>query len=113
VSDARARDAYRQRVEEVRAELSEAERFNDTGRVARLRAEREQLTSEPPGPTDGGPRRAAANAERARVSVRNNMTNAISSFDAAIPALSRHLRGALRTGTFCSYQPERSVPWMF
>jgi hypothetical protein len=45
--------------------------------------------------------------------VRNNMTKAISSFDAAIPALSRHLRGALRTGTFCSYQPERGVPWAF
>jgi hypothetical protein len=114
MSDARARAQYRQRVEEVRAEIAEAERFNDAGRVASLRVEYEELTRELARAYGRrGPRRAGANSERARVRVRNHMSKAISSLDAAIPALSRHLRGSLRTGTFCSYQPERSVPWTF
>ena len=28
-----------------------------------------------------------------------------------LPELGRHLRASVRTGTFCSYEPERPVVW--
>src|SRR5262249_47299350 len=49
ILDARAIDEYKQRVEELRAEIDEAENFNDLGRVEKLKAELElyedQITS--------------------------------------------------------------------
>jgi hypothetical protein len=33
--------------------------------------------------------------------------------DAVHPQLGRHLAAAVRTGTFCSYQPEEPVRWQF
>lgn len=37
--------------------------------------------------------------------------HAIRKIEAAHPVLGRHLANSLRTGTFCSYQPERPVAW--
>lgn len=112
--DARARDEYRRRAKELRSELDEAERFNDIGRSDRLRAEIEQLVKElSRAYGKHGPRRAAAASERARINVRNNLSNALKLLKPSNDPLWRHLNGALRTGTFCSYQPERPIPWLF
>jgi hypothetical protein len=35
----------------------------------------------------------------------------VSKVEAAHPALGAHLRASVRTGTFCSYQPERPPSW--
>lgn len=113
--DGRARTEYRRRAEELRSELVEAQQFNDVGRVAAL-AEQIQLIGEELKRAygRGGRARVAASiCERARVNVRNNLSTALKILKRSDHGLWRHLDGALRTGTFCSYRPERSIPWVF
>jgi non-specific serine/threonine protein kinase len=112
--DVRARQEYRRRVEELRSELAEAEGFNDIGRASTLRAEIEQLTGElKRAYGTNGPRMAASATERARVSVRNNISNTLNILRRLDQNLWRHLDAAVRTGTYCSYRPERAIPWTF
>jgi eukaryotic-like serine/threonine-protein kinase len=69
--DAMAKAAYRARLEELRADLEEAERFSDPGRAARSRQEIDFLEDELARAVGlgGRDRRAAAHAERARLNV--------------------------------------------
>jgi tetratricopeptide (TPR) repeat protein len=115
VIDAQARAQYRRRAEELRAELVEADHFNDIGRADRLRAELEQVARELSRAYGQGGRLrvAAAASERARINVRNNVSTALSTVKRFDAALWRHLSAAVRTGAFCSYRPERPVPWSF
>lgn len=113
--DARARTEYRRRAGELRSELVEAQQFNDVGRVAAL-VEQIQLIGEELKRAygRGGRARVAASiCERARVNVRNNLSTALKIVKRSDHGLWRHLDGALRTGTFCSYRPERPIPWAF
>ncbi|MFN7951434.1 MAG: AAA family ATPase [bacterium] len=105
--DARARDAYRQRAMELRAELEEAERWNDAARAQRAHGELDALSEElARGVGLGGrDRRAAGAAERARVNVQRRLRDAIRRIEEQDLELGRHLARAIRTGTFCSYDP--------
>ena len=41
----------------------------------------------------------------------SRIRDAIGRVESVHPDLGRHLRASVRTGTFCSYLPERSVVW--
>jgi hypothetical protein len=105
--DARAIAAYRARLEDLRDAEAEATAHNDPGRAARAREELEAITSElARGVGLGGrARKASSTAEKARVNVRQRLQDAITRIAAHSPALARHLRRSLRTGTFCCYEP--------
>jgi tetratricopeptide (TPR) repeat protein len=111
--DKRARAEYRHRAAELQSELAEAEWCNDVGRMAALRSELDAVVSELKRAYGqyGQPRLIGAVAERARVNVRNNLTTALNILKRSDQGLRRHLDAALRTGTFCSYRPERPIPW--
>jgi tetratricopeptide (TPR) repeat protein len=115
IADVRAREQYRRRLAEIDAELAEAEAFNDLGRTPRLQLEREELTAELKRAfgLNGRSRVAKSPVERARISVRNRIASAIKRIGGGHPGLRRHLETAIRTGTYCSYRPERVVPWTF
>lgn len=49
--------------------------------------------------------------ERARRLVALRIRTALDRVEAALPALGRHLRSGVRTGTFCIYEPERPERW--
>ncbi len=49
--------------------------------------------------------------ERARQAVRARIRYALRSIADEDPTLARHLEASIRTGTFCSYRPERPVIW--
>lgn len=104
--DARARDAYRARVRELRAELDEAESLSDLGRAERARDELDRIAEELARAVGlGGRSRVAASAtERARVNVQRRIRDALARIHEHDPALGRHLEWAVRTGTFCSYR---------
>ena len=55
----------------------------------------------------GRPRLALDPAERARKAVAWRVRNSINHIEAAHPALGRHLRHAVRTGSFCKYDPDQ------
>ena len=62
----------------------------------------------------GGRSRALGSAaERARSAVTWRIRSGVKKIAKAHPQLGRHLENAVRTGTFCIYQPERPVEWRF
>ena len=105
--DPEAKRAYRTRVEELRREVDEAGRWNDPERAERASAELAFVTAELSRAVGlgGRDRRAASDAERARVSVTRTLRTAIASITEQHPQLGRHLDTAVRTGTHCRYAP--------
>ncbi len=112
VLDAQAKAAYRRRLDELRGELEEAERFNDPGRAGRAREEIELLTEQLAAAVGlgGRDRKVASDAERARLAVTKRIKAAIDRIRHANPALARHLAGTITTGYFCSYTPKADSP---
>jgi tetratricopeptide (TPR) repeat protein len=106
--DPQAKAAYRARLEDLEAEIEEGERFNDPERAARARAEREMILSELSSAfgLGGRDRLASSASERARVNVTRALKGTIRRIGEQDAALGRHLSGAVRTGTFCSYRPD-------
>jgi len=115
VLDAQAKAAYKRRLEELREELEEAERFNDPGRSTRAREEIEAITDQLSAAVGlgGRDRKAASDAERARLAVTKRIKAALERIHQAHPALARHLSSAITTGYFCSYAPkaDTSAAW--
>lgn len=107
VLDARARDEYQRRTQELQEEIAEADRFADIGRADRARRELDFLIQELSSAVGlgGRARRVGAAAERARSAVQRRVREAIRKIAAHEPELGRHLDWAIRTGTFCAYEP--------
>ena len=113
--DASARAAYRSRLRDLREELAEAEADNDLGRIERCREELDLLADHLSAATGlgGRDRRAASQANRARVAVAKAIRVALSRIETQTPDLASHLDLAIKTGTFCSYNPDplRPMRW--
>jgi hypothetical protein len=111
--DARAKEAYRSRIEDLRGELEEARSFNDEERAAAVEEELDALVGEIARATGLGGRSRTASAspaERARVNVTKAIRTAIKLTERESPALAEHLRASVRTGRFCSYAPPGQAP---
>jgi predicted ATPase len=111
--DDEARAAYKRRIDELREERELAQAANDTVRAERAQEELEAIgdTLKSAYGLGGRARRAGDHAERARSAVTWRIRSAIARIDAVHPALGRHLRNSIRTGTFCTYTPEQRVDW--
>jgi tetratricopeptide (TPR) repeat protein len=111
-ADPAAKAQYRERLDDLMAELREAESFHDVGRAEHLREAIDVLTREIAGGVElaGPSRRGGSTAERARV----NVTRAISAVLKRIADqhhdLGQHLQKTVKTGNFCSYEPDPRVP---
>ncbi len=105
--DREAKRAYRVRLEDLEHEIAEAERFNDPERGAQARAEHAAIVEELAAAVGlgGRDRVAASAAERARVNATRAIRKAIGRIEAEDPSLGGHLDRAVRTGTFCAYDP--------
>lgn len=113
VLDARARRELTARAKALQLEIEEAEEFNDPGRIESAREELEQVVttlSQALG-LAGKPRRLGSAVERARTAVTWRIRSVIKKAAAVHPALGRHLENSVRTGTFCTYAPEKAVEW--
>lgn len=110
--DAKAKAAYKARLDELQAEIDEAESFNDPGRAARARDEKAFLVAELARAVGlgGRDRRAASHTERARLNVTRAIRAAVANLDRVNPALGRHLAATIRTGRYCSYTPDPRAP---
>ncbi|MEA2974225.1 MAG: hypothetical protein QOG82_2683 [Actinomycetota bacterium] len=106
--DDTARRQYRQRITDLRIELEEAEEWCDLARADRARLELDQVVEELARRTGlgGRDRETASAVERARVSVTKAIKATIRRLDKQDPVLARHLDLAVRTGSFCCYDPE-------
>ena len=112
ILDAEAKAAYKARIEDLRDDLSEAERFNDPERASRARAEMDAILEQlAAGVGLGGrDRKAASNVERARISISKAVKKAITRIGSNDPALGRHLSATVKTGTYCGYRPDPRTP---
>jgi hypothetical protein len=107
VLDERAKADYRHRLGDLREELVEAERFNDEPRATRAREEMDTIAGQLAGAVGlgGRDRRAASDAEKARVNVQRCLKETLERIANADPALGRYLAATIRTGTCCSFKP--------
>ncbi len=110
--DSEAKSAYRRRLEELREERDEAESFHDPERTARAQEEMDFLVRELAGAMGlgGRDRKAASNAERARVAVTKTVRATLKRIGEMDAELGQELVNTIRTGTFCSYEPDRRRP---
>jgi hypothetical protein len=107
VLDRQARQSFRARIEDLEDQIEEAEANNDPERAARARDEVEFILDEiDRATTPSGSRRFPAEAERARLNVTRAIRSAISKVRAQDASLAHHLDHNIRTGTYCSYEPD-------
>jgi tetratricopeptide (TPR) repeat protein len=113
--DSQAKAEYRSRLEDLRAEIEEADAFNDPERAARAREEMDFIAHELSAAVGlgGRDRRVASAAERARVNVTRALRREIRRIAEEDAGLGRELETTVRTGTFCAYEPDprRPVAW--
>jgi AAA ATPase domain len=113
--DEEAKRTYRARLAQLEDDLAEAERFNDVERAARAREERELIGRELARAVGlgGRDRPAGTAAERARVNTTRAIRAAIRRIEESDASLGLHLDRAVRTGTFCVYDPapQDEVTW--
>jgi class 3 adenylate cyclase len=110
--DAAAKAAYKHRLDELAEELEEAQQFHDPERAARAQAEIDAVVQELSGAVGlGGRDRPAGSAtERARVNVTRSIKTAMRRIEEHSPSLGNHLATTIRTGTYCSYNPDPRLP---
>src|SRR6476620_6213289 len=92
--------------------MDEAQSWNDAERAAAIQAEIEALTHELTAAFGlAGRPRASGDSERARKAVTNRLRETIAKVRLQAPLLCRHLTNSVRTGIFCTYEPERPIQW--
>lgn len=112
VIDARAKAAYRRRLDEIEQDIQEAGELGDRERAARAAVDRDFLVRELANAVGlgGRQRRVGSTAERARTSVTRAMRHAMKRIEEHHPRLGEHLDRTIRTGTYCSYMPDPHAP---
>ena len=113
VIDAVAKTSYVERIKELQEEIAESERMNNISLTSKMQEEYEQLVqhlSKSLG-IDGKPRETGSSIEKARSAVTWRIRSAIKKIENQHPALAKHLTISIKTGTFCTYQPENPVNW--
>lgn len=112
VLDHQAKAAYRRRINELRAELDEADAGRDTARAERAAAELSSLHAALTSAVGlgGRDRKTSSDAERARVAVTKAIRGALRRIAEHHPRIGTHLSQHVRTGTYCVYLPDARNP---
>lgn len=108
--DAKARTAYRHRIEALRAEVDDALDAGAEDRAEKLQAELDELVAHLAQAfgLGGRSRRASSTVERARLNVTRAIRAATARVTEALPDAGPVLDLRLRTGTYCAYEPEEA-----
>lgn len=116
VLDARARESYRRRIEDLDGEIAEAEDWADTARREALETERDVLVDELLAASGlGGRERATgSNRERARVAATKAIATAIDRISVVDASVGHYLQRTIRTGMSCVYEPDGDplIEWL-
>ena len=113
--DAKARTAYRHRIEALRSEIDDALDRGAEDHAEALQTELDQLVGQLAQAfgLGGRSRRASSAAERARLNVTRALRAATARVSEAIPEAGLVLDQRLRTGIYCAYEPDENdeVRW--
>jgi len=112
VIDVHARTAYQQRLRELNEELTEAKSLNDAGGISKKQTEIEFLQRELVHGVGfaGRARKWPSEIERSRVNVTNAVRSVLAKIRSHNPDLARYLANTIKTGRFCSFEPDPLVP---
>ena len=113
ILDEQARRAYQRHVGQLQAEIDDAKAANDWMRADRAEAELDAVVEQLSDAFGlGGRQRAGGGAaERARAAVTHRIRGAIRRIADVDAVLGQHLGNAVKTGTWCTYQPETDIEW--
>src|ERR1700688_3175470 len=115
--DDQAKVAYRRRLSELREESEEAKEFGNVERAEQAEQEIDALTRELSRAVGlgGRNRRAASASERARQTITKTIKAVVERIAQSDAALGDVFSRCIKTGTFCSYQPDPDFPiaWHF
>jgi tetratricopeptide (TPR) repeat protein len=115
--DEQAKSAYRRRLSDLSEELEEAKEQENVERAERVEQEIDALTRELSRAVGlgGRDRRAGSASERARQSIGKSVKTVLERIAQNDAALGDIFSRCIRTGTFCSYQPDPVSPivWEF
>lgn len=111
--DEKARRNYQERIRELREEIELAESHNNSSALPSLHEEYESILAHVSASIDrkGRVRKVNDNDDKARSAVTWRIRSAIQKIGEVHPALAKHLSGAVRTGFYCSYNPDTPVDW--
>jgi tetratricopeptide (TPR) repeat protein len=112
--DEKARKKYQEKILDLQSDLEEAEKLSDFARVEKLQEEYDQLIAHLSQSLNlkGRIKETGSTVEKARSAVTWRIRNAIARIEQCHPMLGAHLSNAIKTGTLCSYKPDRSIPWI-
>ena len=112
VLDAEGARRFRTRIRDLEDEVAEAEAWNDQARVSVVREELDAIAAELARSTglSGRSRSFPSDSERARVSVSRVIKAALTRIGEHSPELKHHFASTIRTGTYCSYNPDPRLP---
>jgi tetratricopeptide (TPR) repeat protein len=115
--DDQAKVAYRRRLSELREEFEEAKELGNVERAEHAEQEIDALTKELSRAVGlgGRSRRAASASERARQTITKTIKSVVERIAQSDTQLADILSRCIKTGTFCSYQPDSDFPiaWEF
>lgn len=112
--DEKARKQYQKRILDLQSEIEEAERFSHYARAEELQEEYDHLIGHLSRSLNlkGGVRETGSAVEKARSAVTWRIRHAIARIEQRHPALGAHLSNSVKTGTLCSYKPDREIHWI-
>jgi len=112
--DEKARKKYQQTILELQADMHMAEQHSDFSRAEKLQQEYDLLIDHLSQTLNlkGEARQAGSTVEKARSAITWRIRNAIARIEQFHPPLGAHLANAIKTGTLCAYQPDRSLSWV-
>lgn len=113
IIDDKAKKEYQQRVIELQQDIEEANEMNDHIRSGHLQEEYDHLVdhlSKSLG-LGGKQRKVNDQVDKARSAVTWRIRSAIKKIKESHESLGNHLSKSIKTGTFCSYNPERKMDW--
>jgi len=115
--DDQAKVAYRRRLSELREEFEDAKELGNVERAERAEDKIDALTRELSRAVGlgGRNRRAASASERARQTITKSIKSVLDRIAQSDATLAEIFSRCIKTGTFCSYQPDADFPiaWEF
>jgi tetratricopeptide (TPR) repeat protein len=113
VIDEKAKKNYKAKLLSLQEDMSLADVNNDYQRSAVLQKEYDDvldMLSSSLG-LNGRTRRSDDPIEKIRSAVTWRIRNSIKKITSVHPSLGKHLSNSIKTGIFCSYHPEKNIPW--
>lgn len=111
--DDNARKQYKKKILDLQSELEEAESLSNYTKAESIQIEYDRLIEHLSKSLNinGRIREKGGAVEKARSAVTWRIRNAIARIEQIHPQMGAHLSNTIKTGTLCSYKPDRNIRW--